>query len=86
MNNMIEKFIKNMTMNDVKNFALKKGANLSESELQFTYNFIKTNYKQILSNPQFLNIERYKDKYSKENFAKIKQVFQEYYQKYGRYL
>ena len=43
MNNIIEKFIKNMTMNDVKSFALKKGANLSESELQFTYNFIKTN-------------------------------------------
>lgn len=75
-----------MTIEDVKNFALKKGANLSDNELSFTYNFIKNNYQNILKNPRLLDLERYKDKYSKENYEKIQKVFQEYSQKYSRYL
>lgn len=83
---LIERFINNMTIQDVNNFALSKGANLSESELNFTYNFIKTNYKTILGNPKLLDLDRYKNNYTKENFEIISKVFQEYYQKYSRYL
>lgn len=86
MYNLVEKYIKNMTILDVKNFALKKGADLSENELNFTFNFIKNNYQNILKNPSLLDLERYKDKYSKENYEKIVKVFNEYNQKYSRYL
>lgn len=86
MYNIIERYINNMTIEDVNRFALKKGASLSQSELNFTYNFIKTNYKTILSNPKLLDLERYKDKYTKENFEKISKVFQEYFQRYSHYL
>lgn len=86
MYNLIEKYIKNMTIDDVKNFALKKGANLSENELIFTFNFIKSNYQNILKNPSLLDLERYKDKYTKENYEKIVKVFNEYNQKYSHYL
>lgn len=86
MYNIIERFITNMTKEDINNFALKKGANLSQNELEFTYNFIKTNYKTILNNPKLLDLERYRNKYTKENFEKISKVFQEYFQKYSRYL
>lgn len=86
MYNLVEKYIKNMTIDDVKNFALKKGANLSESELNFTFNFIKNNYQNILKNPSLLDLERYKNQYTKENYEKITKVFQEYSQKYARYL
>lgn len=86
MYNLIEKFIKNMTKEDIKNFAIKKGADLSENELDFTYTFIKNNYQNILKNPSLLDLERYKSHYTKENFQKINQIFEEYYQKYSRYL
>lgn len=86
MYNLIEKYIQNMTIDDVKKFAQKKGANLSESELSFTYNFIKNNYQHILKNPRLLDLERYKNNYSQTNFEKITKVFQEYSQKYSRYL
>lgn len=75
-----------MTIDDINNFALKKGVNLSQNELEFTYNFIKQNYKTILNNPKLLDLERYKNKYTKENFEKISKVFQEYFQKYSHYL
>lgn len=86
MYNLVEKYIKNMTIDDVNNFALKKGTNLSNDELSFTYNFIKNNYQNILKNPSLLDLERYKDKFSKENFEKIQKIFQEYSQKYSHYL
>lgn len=75
-----------LTKEDVNNFAIQKGANLSEEELDFTYTFVKKNWKDVLKNPNLFDINRYKNKYQSDNFIKIKQVFNEYYQKFGSYL
>lgn len=86
MYNIIVRYIKNLTKENVNNFALSKGINLSTDELDFTYSFIKNNYETFLNNPKLLDLERYKNKYTKENFEKISKVFQEYFQKYSHYL
>ena len=75
-----------MTINDVNNFAISKGVNLNNEELQFTYEFIKKNYKTILGNPSLLNLDLYKNKFSPENFEKVKKTLNEYYTKYQRFL
>ncbi len=75
-----------MTKEDVQNFALSKNVNLSDSELEFTYSFIKKNYQDMLKNPQLFDLNRYESHYSKENFSKITKVYQEYFQKFSRYL
>ena len=84
--NLISRYMDIITKEDVNNFALKKNILLNDDELSFTYDFIKKNWNQILSNPNSLNLERYKSKYSEENFNKIKILFNEYYSKYHRYL
>lgn len=84
--NLIEKYMNKMTVNDVNNFAISKGVNLSNEELQFTYEFIKKNYKTILGNPSLLNLDLYKNKFSSENFEKVKKILNEYYTKYQRFL
>lgn len=71
---------------DIKNFALQKRVNLTEEELNFTYEFIKKNWQDILKNPKALQLERYKNKFSEENFNKIKKIFDEYYQKFGSFI
>lgn len=86
MYNIIERYMNGLKKEDVLKFAVSKGANLSEQELDFTYNFIKKNWREVLKNPAIFDIDRYKEKYSPENFKKIKQVFNEYYQKFGSYL
>ncbi len=86
MYNIIERYIKNLSKEQVNNFALKNNVNLSGLELDFLYVFIKKNYKEILANPNLLNLDRYKTKFSEENFAKIKKLFNEYLSKYGSYL
>ena len=84
--NLIERYINMLSVEKVNDFALSKDIHLNDNELSFTYNFIKKNYKDILGNPKLFDINRYKDKYTKENFSKIAKVYQEYFQKYSNYL
>ena len=86
MYNIIERYIKNLSKDQINNFALKNNVNLSGLELDFLYVFIKKNYKEVLANPELLNLERYKTKFSEENFVKIKKIFNEYLTKYRAYL
>ena len=75
-----------ITKDDINNFALKKNIHLNEEELNFSYEFVKKNWNQILSNPNMLILDRYKNKFSEDNFSKIKILFNEYYSKYHRFL
>lgn len=84
--NIVEAYMRKLKKEDINNFAIKKGANLSSEELDFTYNFVQKNWKQILQNPNLFELDRYENKFSPENFQKIKQVFNEYYQKFGSFL
>ena len=86
MRNMIKRFMNNMTIDDVNNFAISKDVHLEESELIFTYEFIKKNCESILENPQLFNIDRYKNNFKEETFSKVKKLYNEYFQQYSRYL
>ena len=86
MHNLIEKYVNNLTKEQVNEFARTKNIFLSEEELEFTFLFIKKNWKNVISNPTLLNFEMYKSHYTPENFVKIKKLATEYYQKYGSYL
>ncbi len=83
MYNLISRYMTHFTKEDVKNFALKNQVDLNEEELSFTYEFVKKNWELILRNPNLLNLERYKDHFSEENYQKIQKLIQFYYQKYG---
>ena len=86
MYNIIERYMAKMTKEDIAKFAQSKNCILSNEELDFTYTFIKKNWQDILKNPSVFDIERYKNKYSEANFKKVKQVYQEYFQKFSSFL
>ena len=75
-----------LTKEEVNNFALSKNIVLSETELEFTYNFIKKNWEQVLNNPKLLNLDRYQKEFSPDNFVKIKKLFNEYSSRYQAFL
>ena len=83
---LIERYINNMSIQDLNNFAISKGIGLSESELDFCYRFVKTNWKTILSNHGMFDVDKYQDHFSPDNFIKIKQLIKEYSIKYASYL
>lgn len=84
--NIIERYMAKMTKNDVNNFAIKNNVTLNEEELNFTYEFVKKNWNTILSNPNLFHMERYKDKYTEENYHKINKLIREYQNRYKSFL
>ena len=76
--NMVEPYINKMTKEDINNFALNNNIKLNKNELDFIYNFIKTKYKDILSNPNNFNLVKYKNNFSNENFIKINKIVNKY--------
>jgi len=84
--NIIERYIAKMQKEDVNNFAIKNNVSLSEEELNFTYEFVKKNWNTILSNPNLFHMERYKDKFTEENYHKIAKLIREYQNRYKSFL
>ncbi len=80
MYNLVKRYMNNLTKEQVMNFAQKNQIFLSQEELDFTYTFVKKNWEMIFRNPNLLKLERYKDKFSEENFIKIQKLFVLYYQ------
>ena len=86
MYNLIKAYMGRMTVQDVNNFAVSKNIYLSGEELQFVYEFINKNWEQVVKNPKLLNLDRYQDRFSKENFEKIKKLFLEYSSRYSSFI
>lgn len=76
--NIIDIYMNNLKKEDITNFARKKEISLSNDELDFTYDFVKKHYKEIMSDKYKYNFDDYKDKFSKENFDKINKLINEY--------
>ena len=86
MYNLIKAYMGRMTMQDVNNFAVSKNILLNPEELQFVYDFITKNWEQIIRNPNLLHLDRYKNKFSPENYEKIKKLFFEYSSRYSSFI
>lgn len=76
----------NLSKETVNNFALKNNIELSNEELDFTYDFVKKNWKTVLSNHGIFDLEKYKEKFSSENFPKVQKLLKESLFKYHDYL
>ena len=76
--NIVDIYMNNLRKEDIINFALKKDIRLSNEELDFTYDFIKKHYKEIMQDKYKYNFKDYENRFSKENAEKIKKLISEY--------
>lgn len=83
---LIERYMSKLDKETVNNFALKNNIELSPEELDFTYDFVKKNWKTILSNHGMFDLDKYKEKFSLENFSKVQKLLKESLLKYHDYL
>ena len=81
-----EMYINNMTMEQFNSMALDNGIKLSKNELEFSFNFIKSNWKEVLANQDSFDLGKYKDKFSDENFKKIEELISVLKEQYGHLL
>ena len=78
MQNLAAYYIRNLSKENLYELALKKEINLSMEELEFSYNFIKSNYETVLGNPTQFNFKNYEQHYTKENYEKIATLIETY--------
>lgn len=78
---LIKNYVSKMTREDVQKFALKNDIYLSDSEIDFTYRFIKRNYEALYANPN-IDLSKYKSNYSEENYTKLMKLITSYKSKY----
>ncbi len=83
--NIIKKYTKNITKNDIIEFALKQNVSLNNDEIDFIYNEIKNNIDYIIKNPK-QELIKIKDKLSNTTYLKIKEYYDFYKEKYPDYL
>ena len=76
--NLVEPYINKLTKQDINTFALNNNIRLNNNELDFIYNFIKSRYKEVLSNPNNFSLTKYKNNFSNENFIKINGLINRY--------
>ncbi len=83
---LLEKYFNSLTIEKTKLLSEKNDIYLTDNELQFTYNFIKKNWNIIISNPNSFNIDKYSEKYSNDNFSKLKKLYYNTLAKYSHFL
>lgn len=83
MNALIEKFINNMSLYDIQKFAISNDVFLSNNELSFIYEYVKNNWKEILNNKGIIDMDKYREYFSNDNFDKIKKLINIYRDKYS---
>lgn len=78
MSNIIENSILNLKKEDVIKFANKNNLKVTDHEIDFVYSFIKSNYKQVLKNPNSFDLAIYKNNFSNENYLFLNNLINKY--------
>lgn len=86
MNYFIEKYINNLTINNINDFAKKNNIFLTEKELNLLYHITKNNYLDILNGHDEKIKIFLKANLSKKNYELIINLYNEYKKKYQNYL
>ncbi len=85
-NKLIDKYINNLTIQDVYTFASKEGVFLTEYEANIIFLNIKENYKTLLYGDESIIFNDLKSKLNSDLYNKIVVLFTEYKNKYNKYL
>lgn len=78
---LIKNYINILTINDIKSYALSKNTTLSDKEAKIIYDFIKTNYNNLLDKDD-TSIKQLQNKLNPTLYNKILNLYNENKTKY----
>lgn len=82
----IEKYVHNMSIDDVYEYASKFNIKITDKEANILYNTIKDNWEVIIFNNHIPIINSIKDKISSELYASLNSLINDYKTKYSELL
>lgn len=75
---MITEYINKLKKEDINNYAQKQGIKLDKEELDIVYNYIKTNYKNIIYYPIEKTLSEIKYKVKPLTYSEIEELITKY--------
>lgn len=85
MKSLLKNYIEKLTLDEIRNFGVKHGINLTDTEYQFIFDLVQENFEDLIQNENKY-LDMIESKINPEEFNKIKSLFLEYKNKYGKYL
>ena len=79
---LIKEYIKNLTINDIKKFAIKKNINITDNDAIILFDYAKNYYQDILNGNDKDIINELKNKLSPNVFKETYKIYLEYKIKY----
>ena len=83
---LIENYIKQIKKDDIYNFGILNNIRLSSDEVDILYHYLNNYWEELLygnSRGVFLRLET---EFDKDKYLKIKNLFEEYFNKYQNFL
>lgn len=74
----INEYIKRITQEDIKKFAIKNKIELTEKEIDIIYQYIKTRYKEFINGNSLKILEEIKKEVSPNTYNKIISLYNQY--------
>ena len=85
MKSLVKNYIDKLTIDNLKEFALKNQINLNNKELEYLLNLTKNHFEDILVNEdKYLNLVQ--NNINSEAFVKVKELYLYYKNRYKGYL
>lgn len=81
MNNLIKKYIENITEQDIYNFALNEGIKLMDHETKIIYVYLKNYYQVFLNEDATFLFEELKEKLNPNTYNKLIELYNKYKKK-----
>jgi len=85
MKSLIKNYVDKLTIDNLREFAVKNDINLNQNELEYLLNLVQNNFEDILINEdKYLNLVQ--NNINSEAFVKVKELFLYYKNRYKGYL
>lgn len=85
MKSLIKNYVDKLTIDNLREFAIKNDINLNQNELEYLLNLVQNNFEDILINEdKYLNLVQ--NNINSEAFIKVKELFLYYKNRYKGYL
>lgn len=83
---LIEKYIKQISKQDIKEFANKNNIQLSEKDQDILYHYLKNNWQDLLYGNSRSVFKELEEKLGAEKFNILKNLYDFYFEKYHDFL
>ena len=85
MKSLLKNYIEKLTLDEIRDFGIKKGIKITDTEYQFILDLVQENFNDLLKNEnKYLNM--IEQRINPEEFKKIKELYLFYKNKYKDYL